>query len=131
LYKYWLGHAGRDMSDLYDKIKEDVTFRMKWAQRCGFLFELPSVVPSLFRRRLRDAEGYFPSPTWGDPFLNCFLFSPYHFWQPYNLPTIFFLCLPMVSAAWKAEDFRVSLSVHMVLNLIGAIGSLLAVLRMH
>ncbi len=30
LYKYWLGHAGRDMSDLYDKIKEDVTFRRKF-----------------------------------------------------------------------------------------------------
>src|SRR5450755_3460073 len=24
LYKYWMGHAGKDMSDLYDKIKEDV-----------------------------------------------------------------------------------------------------------
>jgi integrase len=29
LYKYWLGHAGKDMSDLYDKIKEDVAFRRK------------------------------------------------------------------------------------------------------
>jgi len=27
--------AGRDMSDLYDKIKEDVAFRRKWAER-GF-----------------------------------------------------------------------------------------------
>lgn len=27
LYKYWMGHAGKDMSDLYDKIKEDVSFR--------------------------------------------------------------------------------------------------------
>lgn len=30
------------MSDLYDKIKEDVAFRRKWAERCGFGFELPS-----------------------------------------------------------------------------------------
>lgn len=29
LYKYWMGHAGKDMSDLYDKIKEDVAFRKK------------------------------------------------------------------------------------------------------
>ena len=36
LYKYWMGHAGKDMSDLYDKIKEDVAFRRKWAERCGF-----------------------------------------------------------------------------------------------
>jgi len=29
------------MSDLYDKIKEGVAFRRKWAERCGFGFELP------------------------------------------------------------------------------------------
>jgi hypothetical protein len=29
LYKYWMGHAGEGMSDLYDKIKEDVAFRRK------------------------------------------------------------------------------------------------------
>jgi hypothetical protein len=42
-----MGHAGKDMSDLYDKIKEDVAFRRKWAERCGFGFELPSVVPNV------------------------------------------------------------------------------------
>jgi integrase len=47
LYKYWMGHAGRDMSDLYDKVKEDVEFRRKWAERCGFGFELPAVVPNV------------------------------------------------------------------------------------
>jgi len=47
LYKYWMGHAGKDMSDLYDKIKEDVPFRRQWAERCGFGFELPSVVPNV------------------------------------------------------------------------------------
>ncbi len=47
LYKYWMGHAGKDMSDLYDKIKEDVAFRRKWAEWCGFGFELPSVVPNV------------------------------------------------------------------------------------
>jgi hypothetical protein len=38
-----MGHAGKDMSDLHDKIKEDVTFRRKWAEQCGFGFELPSL----------------------------------------------------------------------------------------
>ena len=47
LYKYRLGHAGKDMSDLYDKIKEDIQFRKKWAEQCGFGFELASVVPSV------------------------------------------------------------------------------------
>jgi hypothetical protein len=42
-----MGHAGRDMSDLYDKVKEDVEFRRKWAERCGFEFELPAVVPNV------------------------------------------------------------------------------------
>jgi hypothetical protein len=68
---------------------------------------------------------------WGAPVLNCFLFSVYHFWQPYNLPTIFFLCLPMVMAAWKTRDVRVSLLVHVALNLAGAIAAMLAVLRPH
>ena len=43
LYKYWMGHAGKDMSDLYDKIKEDVQFRREWAERSGFGFELLEV----------------------------------------------------------------------------------------
>jgi integrase len=49
LYKYWMGHAGKDMSDLYDKIKEDVPFRKMWAEKCGYGFELPSVVPNVPR----------------------------------------------------------------------------------
>jgi hypothetical protein len=32
---------GRDMSDLYDKIKEDLPFRKEWAGNAGFGFELP------------------------------------------------------------------------------------------
>ncbi|MBV8438511.1 MAG: site-specific integrase [Silvibacterium sp.] len=47
LRQYWLGHAGRDMDDLYDKIKEDVSFRQDWAEKSGFGFELPPVVPSI------------------------------------------------------------------------------------
>lgn len=44
---YWMGHADESMSDLYDKIKEDVEFRRKWAKKCGFGFELSSVVPNV------------------------------------------------------------------------------------
>lgn len=49
LYKYWLAHADGSMSDRYDKIKEDVTFRRTWAEKCGFGFELPAVVPNVPR----------------------------------------------------------------------------------
>jgi len=47
LRQYWLGHAGRDMDDLYDKIKEDVSFRQDWAEKSGLGFELPAVVPNV------------------------------------------------------------------------------------
>jgi len=44
-----MGHAGESMSDLYDKIKDDVSFRKKWAEQCGFGFELPSGVPNVLK----------------------------------------------------------------------------------
>jgi integrase len=47
LRNYWMAHAGNSMDDLYDKIKEDVQFRKMWAEKCGFGFELPSVVPNV------------------------------------------------------------------------------------
>ena len=47
LRNYWMGHKGNSMDDLYDKIKEDIQFRKMWAERCGFGFELPSVVPNV------------------------------------------------------------------------------------
>jgi hypothetical protein len=42
-----MGHVGKDMSDLYDKVKEDVVFLREVAERCGFGFELPSVGPNV------------------------------------------------------------------------------------
>jgi integrase len=39
--KFWMGHAG-GMSDLYDKIKEDVAFRKQVAEEAGLGFHLPS-----------------------------------------------------------------------------------------
>ncbi len=56
LYDYWLGHAGKDMADLYDKIREDVTFRKMWAEKSGFGFELPSVVPNVPKIEPKSAE---------------------------------------------------------------------------
>ncbi len=50
LYEYWLGHAGKDMSDLYDKIRQDVPFRKMRAEKSGFGFELPSVTECTEKR---------------------------------------------------------------------------------
>jgi integrase len=51
LRDYWMGHAGDSMDDLYDKVKYDTTLRKKWAEQCGFGFELPSVVPNVPKMR--------------------------------------------------------------------------------
>lgn len=47
LRNYWMGHSGNSMADLYDKIREDVPFRKMWAEKSGFGFELPLVVPNV------------------------------------------------------------------------------------
>jgi len=48
-----MGHADETKGDLYDKIKEDVGFRKEWAQKCGFGFDLPSVVPNVPKKEER------------------------------------------------------------------------------
>ena len=49
LRNFWMARADESMDDLYDKIKEDKVFRKEWAEKCGFGFELPSVVPNVPR----------------------------------------------------------------------------------
>jgi integrase len=40
---FWMGHAEENMTDHYDKIREDRVYRREWAVRCGIGFELPVV----------------------------------------------------------------------------------------
>jgi len=49
LRNFWLGWSGKDMSDHYDKIREDAVFRREVAERVGIGFELPkpAIVPSV------------------------------------------------------------------------------------
>lgn len=44
------------MSDLYDKIKEDVSFRREWAEKCGYGFDLPLFVPNVPKIEPKSAE---------------------------------------------------------------------------
>lgn len=44
LLKFWMGHSGRDMSDLYDKSSEDLTYRRDVAKAMGVGFELPKTL---------------------------------------------------------------------------------------
>lgn len=80
----------------------------------GFLF--PIVEELYFRGYLLPRMARF---GWAAPVLNCALFSVYHFWQPYNLPTIFFVSLPMVLGVWLTKDVRVGIYTHVLLNTIG------------
>lgn len=51
LLKFWMGHkASKDMTDLYDKIKNDRQLRLEWAERCGYGFDLPTVVPLYWKQ---------------------------------------------------------------------------------
>jgi integrase len=40
ILKFWLGHSGKDMSDLYDRSREDLQYRKDVAKSMGIGFEL-------------------------------------------------------------------------------------------
>jgi hypothetical protein len=42
LINYWVGHAGKNVTDAYSKLKLDLEFRKQVAQRVGLGFDLPS-----------------------------------------------------------------------------------------
>jgi integrase len=64
LLKYWLGHADRSMSDLYDKVMEDGDFRRAEAKRMGVGFAVPKSLKAtktkadkfVVRRVVRDSD---------------------------------------------------------------------------
>lgn len=53
---YWMGHGEQDMTDHYDKVKEDRAFRKYWAGRCGVGFDLLVTVP-IVRSMEEDLTG--------------------------------------------------------------------------
>jgi integrase len=44
LLKFWMGHASKDMSDRYDRVRHDVVFRKEVAGRMGTGFEIPKTL---------------------------------------------------------------------------------------
>jgi hypothetical protein len=90
----------------------------------GFLF--PVVEELYFRGYLLPRMARL---GWAAPFLNCALFAAYHFWQPYNFPAIFFISLPFVLGVWKARNLRLGIYTHVLLNTLGGILALPAVLH--
>lgn len=51
---FWLGHAGEDMDNLYDKSKRIFHYERSWAEKAGFGFELPPLVPNVPRIERKD-----------------------------------------------------------------------------
>ena len=41
IIKYWVGHAGQDITDRYSKLAENRALRAQWAVKAGLGFELP------------------------------------------------------------------------------------------
>ncbi len=70
-----------------------------------------------------------PGSAWLAPLANGALFAVYHFWQPYNWPSIFCFTLPMILAVWRTRDVRLSIATHVTMNLIGFIAFAAQVLR--
>src|SRR5271156_3885548 len=44
LLKFWMGHASKDMSDRYDRVRDDVVFRKEVALRMDKGFEVPKTL---------------------------------------------------------------------------------------
>ena len=43
LIRFWVGHEGRDTTDLYSKLKENAELRREWATYANLGFELPEI----------------------------------------------------------------------------------------
>jgi integrase len=57
LIDFWLGHAANDMTDLYDKIKDDLAFRRAKAEEVGIGFEISPIVPNVPKSASKQAPG--------------------------------------------------------------------------
>jgi integrase len=57
LLKFWMGHASKDMSDRYDRVRDDVVFRTEAARRMGTGFEVPkTLTPKPRKSKKRVSE---------------------------------------------------------------------------
>lgn len=66
------------------------------------------------------------------PLINLLLFTLYHFWQPWQYPSIIVSLLALVYAAWWKRNIYLSLLTHGALNLIGGLATIGLILsQMH
>ncbi len=55
------------------------------------------------------------------PLLHAALFSAAHLWQPQNVLLIFLLVVPLYYLVWWKQNIYLSISVHSLANVIGAV----------
>lgn len=61
------------------------------------------------------------------PMIGHGLFTLYHLWQPWNLPSIFVAVLPLAYLTWWTRDVRLAIAVHATVNVLGGLLTLGAV----
>jgi hypothetical protein len=117
-----------DYSDLsaYRHLQPAVLAAMLIARFVADIVVVPATEELYFRGYLL---GRIPSPAWLAPFVSAALFAVYHFWQPYNWPSIFCFTLPMIWAVAWFKDVRLSIATHVLLNLLGFATFAAAILR--
>ncbi len=55
------------------------------------------------------------------PLINAMLFSIAHYWQPANIPQLFLIMIPWCYVVWWKRNIYISIAVHCMANLFGAI----------
>ena len=73
----------------------------------------PFVEELYFRGYLLPRIGRFGS--WA-PLMNVSLFAAYHLWKPWDLVSLIVILAPTVYAVWRLQDIRISIAVHLGLN---------------
>jgi membrane protease YdiL (CAAX protease family) len=88
-------------------------------------FVAPTVEELYFRGFLLPRMAWMKK--WA-PLVEAFLFALYHFWSPWQLVTRFLAVLPLVYIVnWK-KNLRIGVATHWLLNGVGSLGLLFAVL---
>jgi hypothetical protein len=53
--------------------------------------------------------------------LGALLFAIYHFWQPWNYPSLFLISFILIAPVVKFKNIYLSIAIHMLANIIGAL----------
>ena len=87
-------------------------------------FIIPIVEEQYFRGYLLPK---IPATGVKAPMAGSILFALYHFWQPWNYPSLLLISGVLVFTAWHFKNYKISLYIHLIINLLGSIAFFLLV----